>query len=542
MAQDTTRSRAERARSVPTLPEEIWDMVTGYTDCAEQKQLRLSCRTLSRIAAGHLFSTIYLEIQKGSIERMINVAFHHVLRYHVKRLVILERPQLVPFGTWREFYTRIENRADCKSHKPRVRPWLSDPVPDPGGPLNARAPWGLKHILDVYEEYKAECLALSQFLSCVRSRSSGSKPLGERYYTNDLQEDNQMAYACDHFDEALAKFNNLKTVQQRRWWQNNSSFCWRGLRFAIPDRQIADHENAMLPLTFVLRGLGWAHSMGESSLKSLDIGTSGLAFWTEYGLRHNLWGTLANGTLRDTCEPEVRLIRSCFSNLTFFRCSLSGEGLTVKAMLDSFAKFLGAAEMLEDLDLNFVERKGGDCEDFGEEWDLFYPLSTQGNRWKKLRRLKLSTFTGGRSLSTFLINQSSSLRSLTLYDCNLVTSQDSWPELFEHARDALSLDSIFLVNLFDAHPDKNSDVKGYLIDYMDDCEIFHGFKDKIVDYILKRTDQQSIWDHKPIYDNHLSKCEGCDANRALHEEASVDEHSIFFELDLLPIVADLGLL
>ncbi|KKY17353.1 putative f-box domain protein [Diplodia seriata] len=353
MAQDTTRSRAERARSVPTLPEEIWDMITGYTDCAEQKQLRLSCRTLSRIAAGHLFSTIYLEIQKDSIERMINVAFHHVLRYHVKRLVVLERPQLVPFGTWREFYTRIENRADY-----------------PGGPLDARA--------------------------------------------------------------------------------------------------------------------------------------------------------------------------RCFSNLTFLKCSLSGEGRTVKAMLDSFAEFLGAAEMLEDLDLNFVEQEGG--EDIGEEWDLFYPLSTQGNRWKKLRRLKLSAFTGGRSLSTFLINQSSSLRSLTLYDCNLVTSQDSWPELFEHARDALSLDSIFLVNLFDAYPDKNSDVKGYLIDYMDDCEIFHGFKDKIVDYILKKTDQQSIWDHKPIYDNHLSKCEGCDANRALHDEASVDEHSIFFELDLLPIVADLGLL
>ncbi|OJD35489.1 chromatin modification-related protein eaf7 protein [Diplodia corticola] len=523
MAQDTPRSRAP---SVPTLPEEIWDMITGYTDYAEQKQLRLACRTLSRIAAAHLFNTIYLEIQKDSIERMINVAFHHVLRYHVKQLVILESSQLVLFGTWREWYTHIENRADY-----------------PGGPLNARSPWMMDEILDLYEEYKAECLALSQFLFCVRSRSSGLKSLGERYYTSKLEPDNQMAYACDHFDEALARFKNLKTVQQRRWWQRTGPFCWRGLRFSVPDRrrrQVADHEDDMLPLTFVLRGLGWAHSMGESNLKSLDIGTSGLAFWTEHGLRHNLWGTLANGSLRDTCESEVKLMRTSFYNLTYLRCSLSGESLTVKAMLDSFAAFLGTAEMLQDLDLNFVERKGG--EDIGEQWDLFNPLSTQGNRWKKLRRLKLSAYTGGRSLSAFLINQSSSLRSLTLYDCNLVTSEDSWPELFEHARDALSLDSIFLVNLFDAYPDKNSDIKGYLIDYMDDCEIYHGFKDKIVDYILKKTDQQPVWDHKPIYDDHLSKCEGCDQNRALHDEASADEHSIFFELDLLPIVADLGLL
>lgn len=95
-------------------------MITGYTDRAAQKQLRLSSRTLSRIAAGHLFSTIFLEIQKDSIQRMINIAFHHVLCYHVKQLVLIESSQLVPFGTWREWYTHIENRADCKSHKTRV--------------------------------------------------------------------------------------------------------------------------------------------------------------------------------------------------------------------------------------------------------------------------------------------------------------------------------------------------------------------------------------------------------------------------------------
>ncbi|KAB2575627.1 hypothetical protein DBV05_g5756 [Lasiodiplodia theobromae] len=526
MALDTTRSRAERARSVPTLPEEIWDMITGYTDRAAQKQLRLSSRTLSRIAAGHLFSTIFLEIQKDSIQRMINIAFHHVLCYHVKQLVLVESSQLVPFGTWREWYTHIENRADYA-----------------GRPLNAPSPWMMDEILDLYEEYKAECLALSQFLFCVRARSSGSKPLGERYYTTELQEDNHMAYVCDNFDEALARFKNLKTVKQKRWWQRTDPFFWRGLQFSVPDRrrsQVPHNEDDMLPLTFVLRGLGWAHSMGESNLKSLDIGTSGLAFWTENGLRQNLWGTLANGNLRDTCESEVRLIRRSFSNLTRLRCSLSGEGLTVVAMLESFAAFLGTAEMLEDLDLNFIERKGG--EDIGENWDLFHPLRDQGNRWRKLRRLKLSAYTGGRSLSDFLINQASSLRTLTLYDCNLVTPEDSWPELFKHSRDALSLDSILLVNLFDAYPDKNADVKGYLIDYMDDCEIFQGFKDKIVDYILKRTDEEPVWDHKPLYDDHLSRCDGCDENKALHDEASADEHSIFFELDLLPIVADLGLL
>lgn len=89
-------------------------MITGYTSYKAQKQLRLCSRTLSRIAATYLYRTIYLEIQKDSIERMINIAFHDVLRYHVKELVLLECSQLVPFVSWREWYTHIENIADCK--------------------------------------------------------------------------------------------------------------------------------------------------------------------------------------------------------------------------------------------------------------------------------------------------------------------------------------------------------------------------------------------------------------------------------------------
>lgn len=117
MAQVVQGMRPPRTRSVPPLPEEIWDMITGYTSYKAQKQLRLCSRTLSRIAATYLYRTIYLEIQKDSIERMINIAFHDVLRYHVKELVLLECSQLVPFVSWREWYTHIENIADCKLNR-----------------------------------------------------------------------------------------------------------------------------------------------------------------------------------------------------------------------------------------------------------------------------------------------------------------------------------------------------------------------------------------------------------------------------------------
>ncbi|GME27633.1 hypothetical protein GTA08_BOTSDO09665 [Neofusicoccum parvum] len=386
---------------------------------------------------------------------------------------------------------------------------------------------------------------MTQFLHCLRSRTSGSKTLGDRYYSSKLKEDNHMVYACDHFDEALASFRNLKTVKQRRWWQEPGLLTWRGLHFTVPERRRrqarwANDEDDMLPLSFVLRGLGWSSSIGESNLKSLDIRTSGMAFWNEYGLRHHLWGSLAVGKLQNTCQAEVKLIQNSFSNLTHLTCSLTAEEDTVIDILDSFAAFMHTADKLEDLDLIFTERNGG--EDIGENWDLFLPLSEQGNRWRKLRQLKLSAYTGGRSLLTFLTNHASTLRALTLHDCNLVTPQDSWPELLEQARDVLSLDSIFLLNLFDAYPDRNSDVKGYLIDYMDECEIFKGFKDQILDYVLKKTDKQPVWDHRPIYDAHLKDCDECEENKALHDEASADEHSILFEFDLLPIVADLGLL
>ncbi|KAK7718908.1 hypothetical protein SLS57_006018 [Botryosphaeria dothidea] len=530
MAQVVQGMRPPRTRSVPPLPEEIWDMITGYTSYKAQKQLRLCSRTLSRIAATYLYRTIYLEIQKDSIERMINIAFHDVLRYHVKELVLLECSQLVPFVSWREWYTHIENIADY------------DDTREPQLPKSAKT---VEELLQMYEEYKAECAAMTQFLFCLRSRTSGSKALGDWYYSAQPREGNRMIYACDNFDEALSKLRNLKVVKQRRWWQEPGLLMWRGLRFSVPERRRrqarwANDEDDMLPVTFVLRGLGWANSIGESNLNTLDIRTSGMAFWNEYGLRNHLWGSLANGKLGSNCETEIQLMRKSFTHLTRLTCSLTAEEFTVIDILDSFAAFLSVAEKLEDLDLIFTERNGGEY--IGENWDLFLPLSSQGNRWKKLRRLKLSAYTGGRSLLAFLTNQASSLRTLTLHDCNLVTPEDSWPELLGQAREVLSLDSIFLLNLFDAYPDRNSDVKGYLIDYMDDCEVFNGFKDNIVDYVLRKTDERPIWDHRPIYDEHLKKCDDCEENRALHDEASADENSLLFEFDLLPIVADLGLL
>ncbi|KAH7065546.1 hypothetical protein B0J12DRAFT_693868 [Macrophomina phaseolina] len=530
MAHALQKARMERARCVPALPEEIWDMITGYTDWHALKQLRLCCRTLSRIAAAYLFRTLYLKVQKDSIERMINIAFHDILRHHVKELVLLECAQLVPFVSWREWYTHIENLADYD---------------DASGSQQSPSAKPTEELPRMYEDYKAECLAMAQFVLCLRQRTCGSKVLGDHYYFTESNEENHMVYACDNFDEALSNFKNLNTVKQRRWWQEPGPLTWRGLRFSVPERRRrqarwANDEDDMLPLTFVLRGLGWAQSTGDSNLKTLDIRTSGIAFWNEYGLRNHLWGSMNNGKLARNCDADVQLMRHSFTNLTRLTCSLAAEEFTVIEIIDSFATFLVVAEGLEDLDLTFTERNGG--ETISDNWDLFLPLSEQGTRWKKLRRLKLSAYTGGRSLLTFLNNHSSSLRTLTLHDCNLVTPEDSWPELLEQARSVLDLDSVFLLNLFDAYPDRNSDVKGYLIDYMDECEVFAGFKDSIVDYVLKRTDRKPIWDHRPVYDEHLKKCEGCEENRALHDEASADEDSILFEFDLLPIVADLGLL
>ena len=102
-------SRAKRDPRIPTLPEEIWDMVTGYAGHAAQKELRLSCCTLSRIATAHLFSSIHLRMTKDSIERMINIAFHPDLHNRVKRLVLVSYERLFRFAGRREWSRHITN-------------------------------------------------------------------------------------------------------------------------------------------------------------------------------------------------------------------------------------------------------------------------------------------------------------------------------------------------------------------------------------------------------------------------------------------------
>lgn len=389
-------------------------------------------------------------------------------------------------------------------------------------------PADTKGLSELYQEFEADGHYMEHFLSCLRSREAGSRSLGDPYYSYSAvwPSSRRMSYACDHFDEALANFRNLQSVKH---WQRGrrKRLVWRGLRFSVEGRNPRDAYqyslyDDMRAVSFVLRGLGWANSLGRSNLKAIDIRTSGRAFWDVMDLQNYLWGF--SRPLDNPCDSDFRLIQRSFTDITRLSFTIikdSGDRAdNFDNTLRHFHVFLCTAEKLEDLTLRLLPV------DYGYLGrDMLKLLSKEGNRWAKLRRLDLSVRTNGRSLLTFLTNHASSLRTLILQPCDLTPPQDSWPALLVQARDILSLDSIALSYLEDARWGDLEDAELFIdFEYFPDCfvqycQIFDGFMQRIYDYVLKITNTQPVWDHRPISKEHLKMCTGCEENEALHSAA-----------------------
>lgn len=97
-------------------PEELWDMIAACTDQATRKNLRLCCKTLSRITTPHLFRTIYFQ-HNDPKTRLHNTMWSSGIQDHVKRLVmrrgdLMRRLEDSPGDVWSPFPNLTS--VDCK--------------------------------------------------------------------------------------------------------------------------------------------------------------------------------------------------------------------------------------------------------------------------------------------------------------------------------------------------------------------------------------------------------------------------------------------
>lgn len=83
------------------LPDEIVGLICRFCDTAEIKSLRLSCRTLLKVANEHLLSEVVLFMNRESLEACEGIASHPVFSKTAKSLWIqADRPKETSFDEW----------------------------------------------------------------------------------------------------------------------------------------------------------------------------------------------------------------------------------------------------------------------------------------------------------------------------------------------------------------------------------------------------------------------------------------------------------
>ena len=86
-------------------PNEIWHAICEHADRLSLFVIRRVCHRLADIAAHYLFKDLYIVWLPRSIERLVAVASHPRLRYHLKTLFFeqeLLREELATFDGWKE--------------------------------------------------------------------------------------------------------------------------------------------------------------------------------------------------------------------------------------------------------------------------------------------------------------------------------------------------------------------------------------------------------------------------------------------------------
>ncbi|OJD34479.1 chromatin modification-related protein eaf7 protein [Diplodia corticola] len=373
--------------SLPTLPEEMIDVIISFTDHETQQLLRLCCKQFNRLTAPRYFRNFRFRFSQLSLDGLICIANHPSIAKYVQHLEFNSH-QLLWLFDFDHFLRELRLHPG--------QPW--------------RPPPGLKHVptqdfthaqlYQIYAAYTSERDTPADYVDCILSRAEPSNPLLPVTYPS--------------LPHALASLPNLHAITVTFGMEHQQFYpvydhTWRGLAFGKPDPEPpGDRDNQKaIDLSCLMHALGRATTTTTRRLplRTLTIPTIGPSIFGPIALQrlwnidgpsrparnsslsyprrstnnphsHHRLPTLTSVTVAAAVAPtasdsssssddEQSLYHSNFRTFTAVAAGLTRLDLHlnwssvggVRNLVNPLAAFLGAARGLVELAL-VVEREG----------------------------------------------------------------------------------------------------------------------------------------------------------------------------------------
>ncbi|KAL1632209.1 hypothetical protein SLS56_003943 [Neofusicoccum ribis] len=360
------------------------------------KQLRLCCRWLAEEAAKYLFVTVSVQLQKKSMEKLIEFSMDKPLASHVNTLLFTGPSTLAEL-----------NFEDWKNGDVHLAEY---------------------HISTIFQaDLKAE---------------------------NELAAGNMVAWiqTVVKFEGALLRFHNLQRVEHIRtknhhkllhWWQTQARGVYPGPALGFNLLGAIEHEAAYTALMF--RTLGWCNSHG-STFTSLKLELAEDSRLSRQGFDKisrylDMLYYNADNRLSTRLTRQSNLILNAFTHLKDLYLHMTVEPSLVPYTCEVLAGWLSQARKLERLDLA-IPTQFDRPDRFGADtlaWlALGVPDNNAGSRvqWPELKDLKLNISLSENSLLSVLSQHTGTLEHICLSSCEVSGGSDAWPGICRNIREA----------------------------------------------------------------------------------------------------------
>lgn len=318
------------------LSTELLHMIFGCLGMVEWKRLRLVNGELKNIATRYCFREVKFELNKSSVKRLSDIAFHKELFLHVQHFVLRRTRGLREFSNFNEWKESIilpgKSFLDFDEE---IDEDIGDDYSTDGSLMSLRE-WS--DMLDsekkaLYREYEID---RKNELSEIRGTTNhfSFRRLGcsryARVHPERIPETITPPSPIQRFDEAVARFTNLTRFQHRPSCYSDDGWAtrWRRLRisgFALLEFTTCDEDDDVeaLQLSYVLRALGWAKRFHQE-LRSMSFYVCGPSFWGPDRLQC-LWEGNGHQEIRasqDMVHPYIR-IRGMMQRSVFFKVNIT---------------------------------------------------------------------------------------------------------------------------------------------------------------------------------------------------------------------------
>jgi hypothetical protein len=421
------------------LPEELITRIIEFCDQPTQKQLRLACRQLCRIATPPVFAEVTFSYDKGGTDNAVAISQASSLASQVRQITLRRASEL-------------RSVMACNNVRPRVWDQLS---------LMER-----HTLVSLYEKDRNEALQhsarLAQALLSADDSSSGCA-------TKDVR------CMMDQFAQSVCKFKNATKFCHEPLYTDTD---YRDLRQQLIDglgtlRSPTDinneiHENEVYEHDAIQLYIGLRALLHVPSIRSIEISVRNVDLFTDTGLYSLLFrsfrSSFAKPTTPQTTKRNLSRFRLAWRSRLYaikIRQDINGARKDAHHVAEGVSQVLQATDGVETLHLQFSEHERGSrsLQSTLSKQNILQTASArllsclELTSFPRLRTLKLSLVTTEQDLIATLLRLPS-LRHLLLIEVALLPGKGDWSSILQTCSDSLLLESLDLACLHDCPGDR----------------------------------------------------------------------------------------